>query len=61
MNNMVPNMTLGPFVIKPIACSLFYTKDWATKDKRQYLRNIVGLAHKQNRTLDDLSIITNFI
>jgi hypothetical protein len=35
MNKMVPNMTLGPFVIEPITCSLCYTKDRATKDKRQ--------------------------
>jgi hypothetical protein len=26
-----------------------------------YLRNIAGLAHKQNRALDDLSIMPNFI
>jgi hypothetical protein len=34
MNNMIPDMTLGPFVIKPVACGLFYTKDRASKDKR---------------------------
>jgi hypothetical protein len=35
MDNMIPGMTLGPFVIKPAACGLFHTKDRAAKDKRQ--------------------------
>jgi hypothetical protein len=35
MNNMIPGMTLGPFVIEPVACGLFHTKVRAAKDKRQ--------------------------
>ena len=35
MNNMIPGMTLGPFVIEPVACGLFHPKDRVTKDKRQ--------------------------
>jgi hypothetical protein len=35
MNNMIPGMTIGPFVINPVACGLFHTKDRAAKDKRQ--------------------------
>jgi hypothetical protein len=35
MNNMIPGITLGPFVIEPVACGLFHPKDRVTKDKRQ--------------------------
>jgi hypothetical protein len=35
MNNMIPGMTLGPFVIEPVACGLFHPKDRVAKDKRQ--------------------------
>jgi hypothetical protein len=34
---------------------------WQSNAFFVYLRNIAGLAHKQNRALDDLSIMPNFI
>jgi hypothetical protein len=34
---------------------------WQSNAFYVYLRNIAGLAHKQNRALDDLSIMPNFI
>jgi hypothetical protein len=34
---------------------------WRSNAFFVYLRNIAGLAHKQNRALDDLSIMPNFI
>ena len=34
---------------------------WTSNAFYVYLRNIAGLAHKQNRALDDLSIMPNFI
>lgn len=39
MNNMIPGMTLGIFVIKPIPCRLTYIKDQVTKDKCQPDKN----------------------
>ncbi len=33
MNNLIPGMTLGPFVIEPVACRLFYVADRIHKDK----------------------------
>jgi hypothetical protein len=34
---------------------------WTSNVFDMYLRNIAGLAHKQNCALDDLSIMPNFI
>jgi hypothetical protein len=34
---------------------------WTSNAFFVYLRNIAGLAHKQNRALDDLAIMPNFI
>ena len=34
---------------------------WSSNAFFVYLRNIAGLAHKQNRALDDLSLMPNFI
>jgi hypothetical protein len=34
---------------------------WTSNAFYVYLRNIAGLAHKQNRALDDLSAMPNFI
>jgi hypothetical protein len=34
---------------------------WQSNAFFAYLRNIAGLAHQQNRALDDLSTMPNFI
>ena len=31
MNNLIPGMTLGPFIIEPVACSLFYIAEKRTR------------------------------
>jgi hypothetical protein len=36
---LIPGMTLGAFVIEPVACSLFSVEDRATQDKRRSDRN----------------------
>jgi hypothetical protein len=44
MNNLIPGITLGNFIIKPIACGLFYIEDRATKDKwkKRYTKVCTG-------------------
>jgi hypothetical protein len=47
MNNLIPTMTLGRFVIEPLACHLLYQNDQATNDKKR--------AEKKSREKDAAS------